>query len=109
VLVAVLERLGSGAGESDDEETIDVRVTGSREGVPATYGSLARIRPSPEGLSAGAFGTAIPIAITARWLAEGRVPPGVYPPETAFAPEAFVADLEREGIEISGDFLPAEP
>ena len=109
VLVAVLERLGGDDGEPNDEETIDVRVAGTSGGSPATYRSLARIRPAPEGLSAGASGTAIPIAITARWLAEGRVPPGVYPPETAFYPEAFVADLEREGVDVSGDFLPAEP
>jgi lysine 6-dehydrogenase len=112
VLVAALERLGGEDGEHgepNDEETIDVRVAGTREGGPATYRSLARIRPSPEGLSAGAFGTAIPIAITARWLADGRVPPGVHPPETAFDPQVFVADLEREGVEIRGDFLPAEP
>jgi saccharopine dehydrogenase-like NADP-dependent oxidoreductase len=112
VLVAALERLGGesgGEGEPNDEETIDVRVAGTRGGAPATYRSLARIRPAPEGLSAGAFGTAIPIAITARWQAEGRVPPGVHPPEAAFDPEAFVADLELEGIEVRGDFLPAEP
>jgi lysine 6-dehydrogenase len=112
VLVAALEQLGGEdgeGGEPNDEETIDVRVVGTRDGAPATYRSLARIRPAPEGLSAGAFGTAIPIAITARWLAEGRVPPGVHPPETAFEPESFVADLEREGIEIRGDFLPTEP
>jgi saccharopine dehydrogenase-like NADP-dependent oxidoreductase len=109
VLVAALERLGGGDGEPNDEETIDVRVAGARGGAPATYRSLARIRPAPEGLSAGAFGTAIPIVITARWLAEGRVPPGVHPPETAFDPEAFVADLGREGVEVTGDFLPSEP
>jgi saccharopine dehydrogenase-like NADP-dependent oxidoreductase len=112
VLVGALERLGGESGEDiepNDEETIDVRVAGTRDGVPATYRSLARIRPAPEGLSAGAFGTAIPIAITARWLAQGRVPPGVHPPETAFDPESFVVDLGREGVEVTGDFLPAEP
>jgi lysine 6-dehydrogenase len=112
VLVAALERLGGEPGEEgepNDEETIDVRVAGARGGSPATYRSLARIRPAPEGLSAGAFGTAIPIAVTARWLAEGRVSPGVHPPESAFEAEAFVADLEREGVEVTGDFLPAEP
>jgi lysine 6-dehydrogenase len=101
VLVGVLERLAGGDGAPNDEETIDVRVAGTREGAPATYRALARIRPSPEGLSAGAFGTAIPIAITARWLAEGRVPEGVHPPETAFDAAAFVNDLEYEGVEIS--------
>lgn len=109
VLVGALERLAGADGEPEDEEAIDVRVTGTSGGAPAISRSLARLRPSPEGLSAGAFGTAIPIAITARWLVEGRVPPGVHPPETAFDPEAFVADLEREGVEVSGDLLPDRP
>ena len=109
VLVAALERLGGDGGEPNDEETIDVRVTGTRNGARAAYRSLARIRPAPEGLSAGAFGTAIPIVITARWLAEGRLQPGVQPPETAFDAEGFVAALEREGVEVSGDFLPPAP
>ena len=81
------------------------RVAGSSDGAPATYRSLASFEPSPEGLSAGAFGTAIPIATTVRWLAEGRVPPGVHPPETAFDPAAFVGDLEREGVGFSGELL----
>jgi lysine 6-dehydrogenase len=109
VLVAVLELLSGEDAEPNDEETIDVRVAGTSDGAPATYRSLARIRPAPEGLSAGAFGTAIPIAITARWLAEGRAPAGVHAPETAFDAEAFVADLEREGVEVSGQLLADRP
>jgi hypothetical protein len=31
-------------------------------------------------------------------MAEGRVEPGVHPPETAFDPEEFTAALEREGV-----------
>jgi saccharopine dehydrogenase-like NADP-dependent oxidoreductase len=88
----------SAGGEPHDVEFLDVRVTGERDGKPAVHRALARFEPSPEGLSAGAFGTAIPIAVTARWMAEGRVAPGVHPPETAFEPEAFIADLEREGV-----------
>ena len=61
------------------------------------------MEPSPEGLSAGAFGTAIPIAVTARWMAEGRVAPGVHPPEVAFDPEAFMADLEAEGVAFTAE------
>jgi lysine 6-dehydrogenase len=104
-LAAVLNRLSAADGEPSDREVIDVRVAGSSGGSPATYRSLASFEPSPEGLSAGAFGTAIPIATTARWLAEGRVPPGVHPPETAFDPTAFVADLEREGVGFAGELL----
>jgi lysine 6-dehydrogenase len=104
-LAAVLNRLSATDGEPSDREVIDVRVAGTSGGAPATYRSLASFEPSPEGLSAGAFGTAIPIATTVRWLAEGRVPAGVHPPETAFDPTAFVGDLEREGVGFSGELL----
>ena len=62
---------------------------------------LARFDPSPEGLSAGAFGTAIPITVAVRWLAEGRVRPGVHPPESAFEAAEIVAELESEGVTFS--------
>ena len=104
-LAAVLNRLSAADGEPSDREVIDVRVVGSSGGTPATYRSLASFEPSPEGLSAGAFGTAIPIATTVRWLAEGRVPAGVHPPETALDPATFVADLESEGVGFAGELL----
>jgi len=91
----------AGAGEPNDVEYLDVRVAGTKDGAPTAVRELARFVPSPEGLSAGAFGTAIPITVTARWQAEGRVAPGVHPPEAAFDPEAFVAELEREGVTFS--------
>ncbi len=98
VLAAVLSRLPVPDGEVNDIEYLDVRVAGERDGSATTVRELARFDPPPEGLSAGAFGTAIPITVSVRWQAEGRVPPGVHPPETAFDPEAFVAELEREGV-----------
>ena len=101
VLAAVLNRMPGGTGEPNDVEFLDVRVAGRKDGRPATVRELARFEPSPEGLSAGAFGTAIPIAVAARWQAGGRVPPGVHPPESAFDPEDFVAELEREGVTFS--------
>jgi saccharopine dehydrogenase (NAD+, L-lysine-forming) len=103
VLAAVLNRFAAPGGDAapTDVEFLDVRVRGTKDGDERTVRELARFDPSPEGLSAGAFGTAIPIAQTVRWLAAGRVPPGVHPPETAFDPEAFVAELEREGVAFS--------
>jgi lysine 6-dehydrogenase len=100
VLAAVLNRFASAddGAAPDDVEFLDVRVTGEAGGRPATVRELARFEPSPEGLSAGAFGTAIPIALTSRWQAAGRVRAGVHPPERAFDPEAFVAELEGEGV-----------
>ena len=101
VLAAVLNAMPVADGKANDVEYLDVRVVGQRDGAPATVRELARFEPPPEPLSAGAFGTAIPITVAVRWMAEGRVPPGVYPPETAFDPAAFVADLEREGVAFS--------
>ncbi|HEX5950805.1 MAG TPA: saccharopine dehydrogenase C-terminal domain-containing protein, partial [Actinomycetota bacterium] len=105
VLATVLDRLPVPEGEPNDVEFLDVRVVGTKDGRPAEHRALARFDPSPEGLSAGAFGTAIPIAVTARWMAEGRVPPGVHPPETAFDAGSFVVELEREGVEVRTELL----
>jgi saccharopine dehydrogenase (NAD+, L-lysine-forming) len=100
VLAAVLSKLPVPEGEPRDIEYLDVRVAGRKDGAPAEHRALALFEPSPEGLSAGAFGTALPIAVAVRWMAEGRVEPGVSPPETAFEAEAFVAELEREGVRV---------
>lgn len=101
VLAAVLSTLPISEGEPRDIEYLDVRVRGTKDGAPAVHRAIARLTPSPEGLSAGAFGTAIPIAVAVRWMAEGRVAPGVHPPETAFDVAAFLSDLEDEGVGFS--------
>jgi lysine 6-dehydrogenase len=105
VLAAVLNRLSAPDGEPADREVIDVRVAGIKDGAETVFRALARFSPSADGLSAGAFGTAIPIATTVRWQAEGRVPPGVHPPETAFEAPEFVRDLEGEGVQVETEFL----
>jgi saccharopine dehydrogenase (NAD+, L-lysine-forming) len=101
VLAAVLNAMPVADGQANDVEFLDVLVVGERDGAPATVRELARFDPPSEALSAGAFGTAIPITVAVRWMAEGRVPHGVHPPETAFDPAAFVAELEREGVTFS--------
>jgi saccharopine dehydrogenase-like NADP-dependent oxidoreductase len=42
--------------------------------------------------------TGVAPAIATVWLAEGRVDPGVYPPETALDPVPFFKELEQRGI-----------
>jgi len=101
VLASVLNQMTVSDDGPSDREVIDVRVSGTAEGREATVRCLAFLEPSPEALSAGAFGTAIPIVVTARWMAQGLVAPGVHPPETAFDAEAFTRDLEREGVRFS--------
>ncbi len=101
VLAAVLSRMPAAEGEPDDREVIDVRVAGTKDGRPAVHRALASFQPSPEGLSGGAFGTAIPIAVAVRWMAGGRVSPGVHPPESAFDAQAFVDELGAEGVRFS--------
>jgi saccharopine dehydrogenase-like NADP-dependent oxidoreductase len=105
VLATVLNAMTIADGEPSDREVIDVRVSGTRDGKGAVVRSLAHLRPSAEGLSAGAFGTAIPIAVAARWMVEGRVAPGVHPPESALEAEAFMDDLVREGVGFSSEVL----
>ena len=46
----------------------------------------------------GALPTGVAPAIAAIWLAQGRVEPGVYPPEIALDPELFFKELEKHEI-----------
>jgi saccharopine dehydrogenase-like NADP-dependent oxidoreductase len=46
----------------------------------------------------GALPTGVAPARAAIWLAEGRIPPGVHPPEAALDPEPFFKELEDRGI-----------
>jgi saccharopine dehydrogenase (NAD+, L-lysine-forming) len=46
----------------------------------------------------GALPTGVAPAIAAVWLAEGRVEPGVFPPEIALDPLPFFKELEERGI-----------
>ncbi len=107
VLTAVLNRLPAANGAPNDVEYLDVRVSGHKAGSPATHRALARFDPSPEGLSAGAFGTALPITIAVRWMAEGRVPPGVHAPESAFDAGSFLAECQREGVGLTAELVGA--
>jgi saccharopine dehydrogenase-like NADP-dependent oxidoreductase len=47
----------------------------------------------------GALPTGAAPAITAIWLAEGRIPAGVHPPEQVIDPEPFFTELANLGIE----------
>jgi saccharopine dehydrogenase-like NADP-dependent oxidoreductase len=46
----------------------------------------------------GALPTGVGPAISAIWLAEGRIEPGVHPPEAAIDPEPFFKELEAREI-----------
>ena len=46
----------------------------------------------------GALPTGVAPAIAAIWLGEGRVDPGVFPPEACLDPEAFFEELEQHEI-----------
>jgi lysine 6-dehydrogenase len=101
LLRMVLARLPAREGPPQDTEALVVEATGPLRGRPAAFVGTELLRPTPEGIDAGAFGTAVPIATAARWLAEGRVPAGVHPPETAVPATEFLADLAGEGAEIT--------
>jgi lysine 6-dehydrogenase len=101
VLRALLSRTPRPEGPPSDHEILVVEAEGTRGGRPARFRGAATFRPTPEGIGAGPFGTSIPLVVTARWLAEGRVPAGVQPPEDAFPAEEFLHALEAQGVELS--------
>ena len=43
----------------------------------------------------------MPITVAVKWMAQGKVVPGVHPPELAFDNAEFIAELEREGVEFT--------
>lgn len=75
----------------DWTKEIVTEVCGRREGREVTYriGTLT---------CKGALPTGVAPARAAIWMAEGRVQPGVHPPETALDPEPFFQELEQRDI-----------
>ena len=100
VLRALIARLPAPDGPPRDAEVLDVAASGMLDGRPARFLGRARFAPTRDGIGAGAFGTSIPIAVATRWLAEGRVAPGVHPPEQAFDAERFLQDVAAEGVDL---------
>jgi saccharopine dehydrogenase-like NADP-dependent oxidoreductase len=70
---------------------IVTEIKGSKNGKKVTYrlGTMT---------CKGALPTGVVPAVAAIWLAEGRVSPGVFPPEIAFAPEPFFKEIEAWDI-----------
>ena len=70
---------------------IVTEIHGTKDGKDTTYrmGTLTCKGARPTGAAP---------AITAIWLAEGRIKPGVYPPEIALEPEPFFKELEAREI-----------
>ncbi|HET6776748.1 MAG TPA: saccharopine dehydrogenase C-terminal domain-containing protein [Actinomycetota bacterium] len=100
LLIGVLNRIAASNGSPRDIESTVACVIGTRGGRRATFIGTVIVEPPPEGITAGAFGTALPIAIAAPWLADGKVEPGVHPPETAFSAEEFLEAYAAEGPRV---------
>ncbi len=75
----------------DWAKEIVTEVRGTKDGKSLTYrlGTLT---------CKGALPTGVAPARAALWLAEGRIPPGVYPPEAVIEPEPFFKELEEREI-----------
>jgi saccharopine dehydrogenase-like NADP-dependent oxidoreductase len=75
----------------DWTKEIVTEVKGVKDGETVTYrvGTLT---------CKGALPTGVAPARAAVWLAEGRIPPGVHPPELAIDPEPFFKELESRDI-----------
>ncbi len=70
---------------------IVTEVKGTRYGKTMTYrlGTLT---------VKGALPTGVVPSVVAQWLAEGRIEPGVHPPEVALEPDPFFEELEKRDI-----------
>ena len=89
---SVLEFLAPPKNQPPDwVKEIVTEVKGSRDGKEVIYrlGTLT---------VKGALPTGTAPALAAIWLAEGKVPAGVHPPEAALDPVPFFKDLEKHGI-----------
>jgi saccharopine dehydrogenase (NAD+, L-lysine-forming) len=75
----------------DWTKEIVTEIHGTKDGIAITYrlGTLT---------CKGALPTGTAPAIAAIWLAEGRIEPGVYPPEGCLDPEPFFKELEAYDI-----------
>jgi saccharopine dehydrogenase (NAD+, L-lysine-forming) len=75
----------------DWTKEIVTEIHGTKDGEAVTYrlGTLT---------CKGALPTGLAPAIAAIWLAEGRVDPGVFPPEACLEPENFFKELEEHEI-----------
>jgi saccharopine dehydrogenase-like NADP-dependent oxidoreductase len=70
---------------------IVTEIQGTKEGREVTY-RLGTVTCK------GALPTGLVPAIAAIWLAEGRIEPGVHPPEASLDPEPFFKELEPHDI-----------
>ena len=79
------------AGPPNWVKEIVTEIKGTKDGKVVTYrlGTLT---------CKGALPTGLAPAIAAIWLAEGRVEPGVYPPEACLDPEDFFKELEAREV-----------
>ena len=75
----------------DWAKEIVTEIKGTKDGKDLTYrlGTLT---------CKGALPTGVGPAVAAIWLAEGRISPGVYPPEAVVDPELFFKELEGRDI-----------
>jgi saccharopine dehydrogenase-like NADP-dependent oxidoreductase len=75
----------------DWSKEIVTEVHGTKDGKEVTY-RLGTVTCK------GALPTGLVPALAAIWLAEGRIKPGVYPPEASIDPEPFLKELEPYDI-----------
>jgi saccharopine dehydrogenase-like NADP-dependent oxidoreductase len=84
--------MAEAADATDWKKEIVTQVTGTQNGERVTYrlGTLTAIGSRPTGVAP---------AITAHWLAAGRIPQtGVFPSEAVIEPEPFFAELDKRDI-----------
>jgi lysine 6-dehydrogenase len=89
-------------GEGKDVVAVRVEAEGERGGRPARvrYDLVDRYDEAT-GISAMERTTGFGLAISGQLQAAGRIPPGAHTPDQAIAPEDYLVELARRGIQAS--------
>lgn len=93
----------SGTTNSSEWEDLRVVVKGEENGTPATYTLDLLVSPDDpyNGLSPGAWNTAVPSCIAAKWLLEGGIKAtGALPPESIIEPERFFQEMASYNLRV---------
>jgi saccharopine dehydrogenase (NAD+, L-lysine-forming) len=86
----------------EPELDVDIQrcvLVGEKDGNPVTLRYEAITWPHKQwNVGGGVVDTGVPPSIAAQWMVKGRTKgPGVFPPEVAFDPEPYFADLSAQG------------
>lgn len=101
VLLKVLDPIVE-LGDKDDAVLLRVKVSGEKDGAPATYSyEMTTFKDRETNVTAMARATANTISVVAQMLGDGTITKrGVYPPEKIVAGDSYIKEMEKRGVKI---------